>query len=315
MSNLDIIIAHRGPELGLWATISSCEMALEKSGYDYKYYVVGNGLDAEGQEREALNLTINNLKATGRLGAVLDFPEPISPPNARNAGVKLGSAPYLFFLDNHCLVEPKYFIHGMYAMDVKGCDSIHSVTKYWAGAPAGYHYRPTFEHNFWAYQVGEPADADIYQIALGGHGGFGIRRDVFEAMGGYWDGFISYGGEEVYHDAKLAMLDYKNFLHPQMVHWHHAGTRPYIRDKGVQFKINMMACANIIGGTRWMERVANSFKIAQQTEPVDFEKGNIDDMLQKASTASYEHKKWFESVRKRTLNEQLILWQRNKVAM
>lgn len=312
----DIVIAHRGPELGLWATISSCEMALQRlSHYDYRYFIVGNGLEVVGQERDALNETLKFLTRQGRLGAVLDLEQPLSPPQARNAGAKIGSAPVIFFLDNHCLVENNYFTRAMTALG-DGKDVIHSATKYWAGAPTGYHYRFTLERNFWGYQVETPVLSDrSYRIAAGGHGGFAIRRSLWEEVGGYWDGFVGYGGEEMYFELKLALLDKHNFIDPNMIHWHHPGTRPYTRDESSDFVVNMLMCANIIGGDRWFDRVANSFRIKETKKDNTWAKFDIDVMALEAKAKSHEHAQWMEANRKRSLNEQLVKFSKEGVAL
>lgn len=313
---VDIVIAHRGPELGLWTTISSCEQALQRKkmqNIDYKYFVVCNGIEIEGQERDALNLDLENLEKAGRFGGVYDSEAPLAPPTARNIGAAIGDGTNIFFLDNHCVVDRHFFGDGLTALVEKGLGVIHGATRYWAGGDTHFHYRPTLEKNFWGYQLTEPFDASLpYKIVAGGHGAFGISRKLWTDVGGYWDGFAGYGGEEMYFDLKLAMLDIPNWINPLMHHWHHGGARPYLRDNSQDFILNMMMSANIIGGQRWLERVGNSFKNeALKTKELNFD---LESYAQQALVKTDKHAKWFDSVKKRCLNEQLTKFSREGIA-
>lgn len=315
-NDIDIVIAHAGPELGLWATISSCEQALQRKkmqNVDYKYYIVSNGVEVEGDERLALNLNLEFLEKLGRFGGVYDSEVRLAPPSARNIGASLGDGRNIFFLDNHCIVDRHFFGDGLSGLDEKALGVIHGATKYWAGGDVYFHYRFTLEKNFWAYQLNEPHDPSlIYQIAAGGHGAFGISRSLWSQVGGYWDGFAGYGGEETYFDLKLAMLDVPNYLNPIMSHWHHGGKRPYLRDTSMDFVRNMMMSANIIGGQRWLERVTNSFFLEEnrKKEP-NF---NINALSAQAFEKSEAHRVWFDGVKKRSLNEQLTKFCREGIA-
>lgn len=314
--SIDIVIAHRGPELGLWATIASCEMALSGSKIDYKYYIVGNGLDKDGPEAEAYNLTIKNMRDAGHVGAVLDFPEPISPPSARNAGVKAGFAPYIFFLDNHCLVEPTYFKYGVEALDNYKCDCVHSSTKYWPGDTEFHHYGLTLERDFLGIQESAcPTATWPYRIAVAGHGGFAIKRAVWEFVGGYWDGFVGYGGEETYFDLKLGMFDFNNYLEPRMKHWHNEGTRTYDRFNSDECRENLLCSAYIIGGYKWLRKVACNLDASQNKPWSEWVKADIDRLANNAIDRATSHRLWFTANAERDLDEQLTKWRKEGVAL
>lgn len=315
-NTVDIVIPHRGPELGLWATISACEMAMQRkkmAGIDYKYYIVSNGVEIEGEERDALNMSLENLEKAGRFGGVYDSEIALAPPVARNIGAGLGEGENIFFLDNHCIVDRHFFGDGLSALRDKGLGVIHGATKYWAGGDTYYHYRFTLEKNFWGYQLSEPHDPSLtYPIAAGGHGAFGISRQLWGKVGGYWAGFQGYGGEEMYFELKLAMMDYPNYENPLMTHWHHGGKRPYQRDLSEDFKLNMVMSANIVGGQRWMERVANSFCLEANRKSEN--KFDVNKLMETALIKSHEHAKWFRGVQKRSLNEQLTKFSREGIA-
>ena len=315
MSSFDIVIAHRGPEMGLWMTVSSCEIALCGSGYDYRYHIVENG----GSGGSDLEMTLDRLEKTGKLGSIVRSEEPLSPPVARNIGARVGYRDLIFFLDNHVMVEKDYFNHAVNTMGFELCDALHSVTAYWPGEPLRYHYRLTLERNFWGYQLWEPAlPNEPYRIAVGGHGGFVVRRSTWEEVGGYWEGFEGYGGEETYFDLKLALLDKTNWLDPRMVHWHHPGKRPYARDKSDDFLKNMMMAANIIGGEKWAQRVKSGLQIGERwatgTLAGSWNGCRVTPLYEAAIAKSSQHAAWLHTVQRRTLNQQLVLFQRQKVA-
>ncbi len=311
MTDLDIVIAHRGDELGLWATISSCEIDLARSDtpFDYKYHIVSNG---NGHTNTTLQHLVNTM---GRLGSFTSVPEAVAPPSARNTACRNGNGEFIFFFDNHCIVEPGYFERAVGDMRLHNMDALHSVTKYWAGAPARYHYRFTLERNFWGVQVAEPKDAlHPYRIAAGGHGGFVVRRSAWDEVGGYWDGFKGYGGEEAYFELKLAMLDKSNWLDPKLIHWHYAGNRPYARDNSEEYIFNSVAAAAIIGGVDWGKRVTNGLSVIESRRPVETRR-DIFGISARALYVTFQHSFDFRERAHRTLNQQLVKFERDGIAI
>jgi hypothetical protein len=316
---LDVVVAHRGDEIGLWMTTSSLLMSNELDEIPYKVHIVSNGAEKVGQD---LQMTLDGLEKAGHLGSFEHFSEPLSPPSARNRGAAKGTGETILFLDNHVMLEDGFVSRGLEHMSEYGMDALHSVTRYWADGIKSYHYRFTLERNFWGYQVKEPHAEIPYQIAGGGHGAFFVRRAVWGKVGGYWDGFKGYGGEESYFELKLAMMDFNNWLDPTLVHWHHPGKRPYIRDKGDDFVKNMLCAANIIGGDSWAKRVLNGFKIGQSRGwflpkvdgPAERMK-DLDSFFVEAKERSQEHADSFQRNAYRTLNEQLVKFSRQGVAL
>jgi hypothetical protein len=133
---------------------------------------------------------------------------------------------------------------------------------------------------------------------------------VWREVGGYWKGFTGYGGEEMYFDLKMAMLDKTNWVDPLVVHYHYAGKRPYERHYSADYYKNMMMCANIIGGEDWLNTIYQSFRYKfPQPRAV-----KMFDLLMQASDESRERKHWLDGRKLRTLDEQLALFKEQGIA-
>jgi hypothetical protein len=309
---LDVVIAHRGDEIGLWMTVTSLMMDSNAANVPYKVHIVANGLE---KVEDDLKFTLEALDKQKTLGSFQHFVEPLSPPSARNRGAEKGTADTILFLDNHVMLEQGFMFRGLSTLDSRKADALHSVTRYWPDGESYYHYRFTLERNFWGYQVKEPKDRSFpYLIGGGGHGAFFVRRDVWEEVEGYWDGFVGYGGEESYFELKLALMGYNNWLDPSLLHYHHPGKRPYVRDKGDDFIKNMIMAANIIGGDRWAQRTLNGLKIGEIRRPADQQR-DLDVFFEEALDRSAAHAYHTQRKFKRSLNEQLVKFSRDGVAL
>lgn len=318
MKDFSIIIAARGDAIGLWATIHSCEIELEGSGYDYEYCLCLNG---EGEQRKVpgaplmgpdVHTLVTNLEKSGKLGHLSIYQTNLSPPTARQIATEHAVGKYLFFFDNHAMVAKGYFNRALHDMQEYRMDMLHSTTKWFEGDDnIVFHYDLTLSRNFWAKGclIPEWSGTKPYRIAAGGHGGFVVRADVWKEVGGYWDGFVGYGGEEIYFDLKMAQLGKTNWIDPKLVHWHYAGRRGYPRHYTDDYYKNMLMCANIIGGEDWMVRVAHSFHDKfprSKQEPYD--------LLMESYYKSEPHAKHLASIRQRTLDEQLEVFRCEGIA-
>lgn len=319
MRDFDIVIAHRGDAMGLWLTIHSCEIELANSKYDYRYLICANGEENSkhrcGSDYGSVNVDLARIldfvKKSGKMGFVEVLQESIAPPTARQIATEHSDAKYLFFFDNHCMVNKGYFDRALYSFEKYGMDLLHSTTIFFAGEVAAYEYKLKLESNFWAESANFAKDEyRPYRIAAGGHGGFAVKQDVWREVGGYWKGFKGYGGEEMYFDLKMAMLDKTNYLDPLMVHYHYAGQRGYTRHFTSDFYKNMMMCANLIGGNKWLDKVYESFstKYPQPKEKPLFE------TYMEAESGSRQHSLEIAAMQKRTLDEQLKFFRDNDIS-
>lgn len=255
-----IVIAHKGPAMGLWATIHSCEIELTDSTYKYNYVIVPNGEEKWHIDEERV---WRFLATTGKLRDLIKVNRPLSPPSARNMGAEMANGKYIFFFDNHCLVAKNYFKSAIETMESTGASLVHSLTRFYEGEKDHWHYTLCLEGNFWGggflTDRDKPFAAAPYRCAVGGHGGFAVTRKAWKEIGGYWEGFVGYGGEECYLDLGLWLTGHEVWLDPGMIHYHFAGERPYTRHYTDDYFRNMMMCARIIGDSNWMLTVHNSF--------------------------------------------------------
>jgi hypothetical protein len=302
--DFSIIIAHRGSPLGLWSTIHSCEIELSlhdihDQPISYEYRICINGVDEIDQE---LGPIVDFLRRAGKLGKSVHSPEPLAPPIARNKAVEGAEGNILAFLDNHCLVYKDYFRRAALDFECYDMDILHSRTRFYTGELDHYHYHLTLGTNFWGKSEFDCVNEfKPYRIAMCGHGGFFVSKKCWDDLGGYWDGFVGYGGEEPYLDLLACMTDKKIWLDPQIIHYHFAGNRGYARHFTDDYFINMMSVAYIIGGTKWVDKVYASLN----KQPLKRKScRHMYELYLEALERSEKQAQWVKSVRKRSLDEQ-----------
>lgn len=321
--DFSILIGHRGNALGLWATVHSCEeeLALTKSNgvaedfstgskYNYQYVIVSNGGDLD---TDALQ-TIHYLKKANKLVHV-HYPEVLTPPVARQRAVKMSSGKKLIFFDNHCLVGKQYFDRVMHDMDTEGMDMLHSTTSYYTNQAHHYHYNLLLNYNFWGNSAQVPPHWKYYQCAAGGHGGFCVTREAWDAVGGYGPEslFCGYGGEELIFDLKMWRYGRKNWLDPRLLHHHYAGFRGYSRHYTDDYYTNLLVCANVIGGEKWLYNLFESLVTKQH--PRLRPKKEMYNILEDAYFKSAEYAAQVSANSVYTLDELLEYFKYNSVAM
>lgn len=286
--------------MGLWMTIESCEMALRGKDISYEYSIVMNGAD---KIPENMKFAIKVLRESGKLAQMALHPAPMSPPSARQLATQFCKGKYLFFFDDHCIVENNYFTRAIETMDATGAALLHSTTRFHSDAPYHFEYILRLETNFWATTLNPKPQRkhDPYRVAMGGHGGCVLRRDVWETVGGYWTGFDGYGGEETYIAFKLWMFGYEVWVDPKLIHYHFAGERPYSKHFTDDYFRNMMMCANIIGGEEWAGRVYDKFSECAKQDSGK----SMFDLYMEAIDRSREHAQQIAGRRLRTLDQQL----------
>jgi predicted glycosyltransferase involved in capsule biosynthesis len=267
-------------------------LALNHTDYEYDFAIVTNGEDKLNSDTKRV---IDFLKSAGRLGYHHHSEEPLSPPSARELGALAANGKVLFFFDNHCLVENSYFDHAMRDFNENPeIDMLHSATMFYLGEKPCYEYKLQLESNFWASAKPTPIATDKpYRIASGGHGGFAVRRSAWYETGGYWDGFVGYGGEELTADLAFWLLGKQVWIDPRVIHYHYAGDRGYTRHYTDDYFRNMMMSANIIGGEKWLYTVYDSF--ASGTYPRVMSDKSMFDLLTEAQTKSESYHRFLYS--------------------
>lgn len=309
--SLSIIIPHRGSPLGLWTTVCACEEQLQVSGLDYNYVLVTNGEPLP----EGFGL-LPALEDSGKLRKHIHSDEPLTPPNARELGADATNAEYLFFFDNHCIPGQHYFLRAVADFEKPEVDMVHSATQFYAGREITYHYEFKLEYNFWAKSALYPhVEHKPYLIGAAGHGGFAVRKSVWDEIGGYGpsDLLVGYGGEEMLFDLKMWRYGKQNWLDPKMVHWHFPGDKGYSRHYSDQYYINLLVSAFVIGGESWLHKVFDSYlnkKHIRYSPKMEWW-----DIYETAVSRGAEYAKYLDATTKWSLDEVLQKFKSDSVAM
>lgn len=309
--DLSIVIPHRGNTLGLWATVHSCEEDLRHSKRTYNFVIVSNGAPLLADDLQL----IHAMREGGRLKAHHHSDLPLTPPAARQIGASLSDGEVIFFFDNHCLVARDYFVRAMLDFDREEIDVLHSATCFYTSSGACYHYSLKLDYNFWGGSHTMPVDEyKPYQIAAGGHGGFAVRRSVFNKVGGYGPNELltGYGGEEMIFDLKMWRLGYKVWLDPRVIHYHYAGNRGYPRHYTDDYYTNMMVAANVIGGAKWIDTLAKSLLFKQHTRMSP--KKSVYELYKEAYSKSAEYAAELDSKSVYTLDGLLEMFRKKGIA-
>jgi hypothetical protein len=310
MADLTVVIPSRGAFLGLWATIHSCHQELEASGVNADFVVVTNGELGSPEQNQCFLA----LKDKGVLRKHIHSNEPLTPPVARQRGVAETDSKYVAFFDNHCLVARDYFKRALLGMGTYGMDMLHSTTIFYANNVHNYEYRLKLDYNFWGEAASMPYSTyKPYQIMVGGHGGFLVKRSAWDEVGGYGpeELFNGYGGEEVLFDLKMWRYGKSNFIDPKVIHYHYVGDRGYSRHFTDDYYTNMLVTANVIGGEKWLYKVFDSFitKSHIRLRP----KKHMYDILETAYNKSNVYAKEVDANSKYSLDELLVQFRENQV--
>ena len=318
MKDFSICLAHRGDPSHLWFTVMSIENELAKSPYDYEYCIAINGeQNYKGKKyqviQEDLHRVLHYLHKSGKLTHATVKQASVTPQAARQIASDKATGKYLFFFDNHCLVEPDYFGRAIAEFENRPIDLLHSTTRFHMAEELHYHYKLKLNTNFWAESSFNPPINGLlpYRCAAGGHGGFAVRNDVWKEVEGYkWSTqFQGYAGEEIYCDVLMGMMDKQVWLSPHMIHDHWAGKRGYARHYTQDFYRNLLSCAYILGDEKYMYKVYDTFVQATLQKGV-----KMYDILQEAYYRSIDARAWVKQRAVRTLDEQIEYYRRNGIA-
>lgn len=312
MTHISVIIPHRGNTLGLWATAHSIFGELSNSRHvkSYELVIVSNGGKLSGEDR----ISIGELKRLGNVKHV-HRGEALTPPVARSLGVAESEGEHLFFFDNHCVVHPTYFDRSVLNFEQRDIDMLHSTTVFHEGDGKHYHYNTRLDYNFWGESRKHPQDElRPYMIGLGGHGGFAVKRSVWDAVGGYGPDnlLVGYGGEEPIFDLKLWRMGYKVWIDARVIHYHYPGHRGYPRHYTDEYYANCLVAAHVIGGEKWLYKVFDSFTTKQHVRLRP--KMEWYDILKTAYHRSAEYAHEVDAMSVKTLDEVLEWFRLNGVA-
>lgn len=307
--DISIVLPHRGASIGLWATIESCFNELSQTTFSFEFVVVHNG--PKNEEDDTYAGVYDSFGKTKERDFInwLRYEQPLSPPAARNLGAEAARGDCLFFFDAHCIPFRGYFDRAMTALRREEVHVLHgTTTRVLHKALMEYHLMILLEQNFWGMKAIFPADPEHpYKIAIGDHGGFAVRKDVWKELGGYWDGFRHWGGEESYFSFKAWLMGKSVWLDPKMVFSHYwSEKRGYSKNNNDNYYLNMLMVANIVGGQKWLDTVSHSFSRSIRIMDKGEKKSPVSVLAQQAAAISAEHAEWFASVRRESLDDFLL---------
>lgn len=138
----------------------------------------------------------------------------IGPSAARNLGA--GFAPLtkiLVFCDAHITMQPNWLNTLLKAFNNKDVNVVcPGISHFSPDSPVG--YGQTWNEKFETYWLKKPMN--IKEVPLAPGGCMAIKKEVFDAVGGFDHGFHSWGFEDVELSIKLWLFGYKIFVHPDV---------------------------------------------------------------------------------------------------
>jgi GT2 family glycosyltransferase len=139
-----------------------------------------------------------------------------NPPQGRNLAASKARGEYLVFLDDHVLPTADWFTEVL----LRRKDLMHGAYKTSLGsAPTYFHFYGIKSMVEGDYRR-EPLTSQPYMCGSAGHSNFAIRREVFEAVGGYWPDYQGFGGEEASFDLSVWAAGYEVWMNPKMLCYH-----------------------------------------------------------------------------------------------
>ncbi|MBI2914432.1 MAG: glycosyltransferase [Firmicutes bacterium] len=152
----------------------------------------------------------------------------LGPPQARNLGARHASGWLYIFCDAHISVPPHWLteIMGHFRRDpsVAGlCPGIASTDD-----PHRVGYGLTWDKELWSIWLHQPS-GKLVEVPMLPSGCLALRRDAFERVGGFNQGFRGYGSEDVELSLRLRLFGYNLYCLPGIVVKHKFRKRhPYV---------------------------------------------------------------------------------------
>ncbi len=289
MSSLAVIIPYLGEFPHLHYTLQS--LCNELRGYiDFEVVLVQNQLEPGGVDPNtgenyfALEALLKG-QDTSWLKQIAYADKP-SHWGCKNLAIKNTDAPFLFFLDAHCLLSAGT-LRDMFVFYRDNWEwlngSLHlPISDFLKTDAKEYKLLYDLNHGLLHYENRKPAySLGIFTDLLAGAiqrpcmstCGMLIKREFIEEMNCWPDELGPYGGGENYYNFVSALFGRKIYIYPSqpLWHWHIPGqwSRDY-RPTYDEWARNIMIATYLVGGIDWLERLAHSGKALPSWHPVCF---------------------------------------------
>lgn len=212
-----VIISCKNEGNNLKRTLESILMAKNKANFDI--VVVDDGSTdgctdfIKNTYMEYYDKKIKLLKSDG-----------IGVAQARNLGVAASSGKFLFFCDAHIKVSDKWLDDLVYSLLYVKADIVNPcIADMENPNKKGYGFK--IDSNFNVIWLGR--QMQISEIPMASGGAMGIRKDVFEKLGGYEKLFRGYGSEDLELSIRAWLLGHKIIINPSVEIRHIFGKRGY----------------------------------------------------------------------------------------
>lgn len=189
----------------------------------------------------------------------LKYDKTCSHWQAKDYAVQSTDADTFLFLDAH-VVPGRDSIRGQYECYTKHYNKIHGTLH----LPLTYHilentrlkykFVPEMEKWFLTYRFEtlQAQTEEITEVPCMSMCGAMMSREVYDAFGGWGEGYIIYGGGENDMNFTLATLGYKHWLYNPATLHHHGEKRGYKANQ-IQIVNNRAIAAYKYGGEKWLK--------------------------------------------------------------
>lgn len=247
---ISVIISARNESPQIVWTVYSIAQDLETFTDDWEIIIVDNG----SQDDTSDYLKSRGLYTTGRVKILMD--PVMGNVSARNKGVDIAKGDYIFFADAHMVIKRGSFQAMVEALKEYPNAIVHPGVDWLGSYPEQpcYQYTLLLGEKFWGRWNRIKISDKPFAIPLCGHCCLGVRKDLFQAWGGYNKFFRAYGGGENYLNIKWWLFGGIVLSVPKAVVWHSRFKRGYVYF-GHDLIHNQMLSAYTVAGEKWAERV------------------------------------------------------------
>ena len=226
-SQLDVVLLTRN----LWDIAQQCVDAVPEAceGLDYQFIIFDNDSDQKEKKIEFYNQFPDDVK-------IYYSQQNLGYPKGFNEAVRKGTSPYVLILTNDVILRPQSITTLMKTMEdekvgMAGMKLIFPEDSNDPARPAGKlqhiclttNVRGEFYHPFLGWNPNHPKINKLQEVYAVTGAVFLIRRELWNKVGGFFDGY----GRGTFEDVDLAMkiheMGYNVVTEPKAVATHYVG--------------------------------------------------------------------------------------------